>query len=334
MMLMTILAILAVDFPIFPRYLAKCETYGVSLGVVSAIPMVKNPTYLSTSVWRKLPRIAYKMLPIILLGVVRVILVKGVEYPEHETEYGTHWNFFITLALLPVLQVLLHPLILNMPISLIAVCVAMAHQLGLSLGLEDFVLSSPRVNIISANKEGLVSLPGYFAIYLIGLSVGVLILPPSPNYFRRQLKSTTTPPPSIRRENDKTATELFSWAVVWWFLLGASRLINTETDVSRRMANFQYILWIAAYNTSFILGYLLLDLYFFPSPLTKSVYSPTSKLKVPVESTTALQLLGNQLGNPPPLLEAINKNALALFLLANIATGVINLSVQTILDVP
>jgi phosphatidylinositol glycan class W len=31
MMLMTILSILAVDFPVFPRFLAKCETYGVSL---------------------------------------------------------------------------------------------------------------------------------------------------------------------------------------------------------------------------------------------------------------------------------------------------------------
>lgn len=31
MMLMTVLCILAVDFPAFPRALAKCETYGVSL---------------------------------------------------------------------------------------------------------------------------------------------------------------------------------------------------------------------------------------------------------------------------------------------------------------
>ena len=31
MILMTVLSILAVDFPVFPRSLAKCETYGVSL---------------------------------------------------------------------------------------------------------------------------------------------------------------------------------------------------------------------------------------------------------------------------------------------------------------
>ena len=36
MLLMTFLAILAVDFPVFPRALAKCETFGVSLVCLSS----------------------------------------------------------------------------------------------------------------------------------------------------------------------------------------------------------------------------------------------------------------------------------------------------------
>lgn len=56
--------------------------------------------------------------------------------------------------------------------------------------------------------------------------------------------------------------------------------------------NLPYILWIAGFNTSFLLGYLLLDLYFFPSPLVKSHYDPTSKLKhkVPASSAVVHQL--------------------------------------------
>ncbi|KAJ7226804.1 hypothetical protein GGX14DRAFT_555388 [Mycena pura] len=83
-----------------------------SNGVVSAIPLIKNPRYLQAPLFPKLRTVVRKTLPIIALGVIRVLLVKGTDYPEeHETEYGTHWNFFITLALLPVFQVLLHPLI-------------------------------------------------------------------------------------------------------------------------------------------------------------------------------------------------------------------------------
>ena len=88
--------------------------------------------------------------------------------------------------------------------------------------------------------------------------------------------------------------------------------------------NLPYILWVAAYNTSFLLGYLLLDLVFFPSPLSKSVYSPTSKLKVQPDP---ILLNHGRRDNrafdgtlvAPALLEAINRNGLLFFLLVSMS---------------
>ncbi|KAI0372573.1 hypothetical protein BV20DRAFT_1034621 [Pilatotrama ljubarskyi] len=382
MLLLTFICILAVDFPVFPRSLAKCETFGVSImdlgvgsfvfsqGVVSAIPLVKNPEHLTAPLLPKLTTVLRKCSPVLLLGLLRTISVKGTEYPEHVTEYGVHWNFFITLAIIPILQVLLHPVMVHVPISLLGVIVAISHQLALSLGgLQDFVLDAPRVGVIAANKEGLVSLTGYLAIHLLGLSTGTLVLAPTPSYFRRRQQQLARPhavparprtpssdsdsddddpaPAPIptrvleqRRETDKTATELCSYAVLWWASLGLLKLLGVggPGGVSRRLVNVQYVAWVAAYNTTFLLGYLVLDLFFFPSPLSKSVYSPTSKLKVhpdPDVLKATRHLRGREGGgggggSAPALLEAINKNGLVLFLLANVMTGLINLSMPTI----
>ncbi|KAH8986440.1 GWT1-domain-containing protein [Lactarius hatsudake] len=372
MMLVTILAILAVDFPVFPRALAKCETYGVSLmdmgagafvfsqGIVSAIPLVKAPLHARAPLISEIASVVVKCAPVLALGLVRVMLVKGTQYPEHVTEYGVHWNFFLTLALVPVLRVFLHPLFTTVPISLLGLLVALAHQLSLSAGLTSYVLDAPRQSLISANKEGLVSLTGYLAIHLLGLSTGTLVIPYSPSYFRRRQaaarKRRNSDAPARRvsmstphRENDKTATELFSYAVVYWTLFGISRYLHVGgPDASRRLVNLPYIMWVAAYNTTFLLCYMLLDLAFFPTPLAKSTYSPVSGLKVvrrpndddddddrdraapPYRATTTSSSSSPPSPMPaPPLLEAINRNSLAVFLLANVATGAVNLSMRT-----
>ncbi|KIJ64800.1 hypothetical protein HYDPIDRAFT_111404 [Hydnomerulius pinastri MD-312] len=344
MMLMTMLSILAVDFPVFPRSLAKCETYGVSLmdlgvgsfvfsqGIVSAIPLIKDPSHLNAPLKPKLFKIIKKIAPVILLGIVRVFLVKGTEYPEHVTEYGVHWNFFLTLAIMPLAEVALHPVIVHVPIPLLGLWIGVLQQFALSSGgLKDFLLDAPRSNIIYANKEGLISLLGYFSIHIMGLALGTIVLPPSPSFFRKQQsilvdggkdQRIAKLDPSAPRQNSKTIIELFSYSIVWWALLAFVRL---GLDVSRRMANISYILWIVAFNTSFILGYYLLDMLFFPTRLSKlkDPSDPSGKRILQEDPTSS------HAKSAPALLEAMNKNSLVLFLLANVATGIINLYTPT-----
>ncbi|KAG8700346.1 Glucosaminyl phosphatidylinositol (GlcN-PI) nositol acylation protein [Ceratobasidium sp. 394] len=408
MMLMTVLCILAVDFPVFPRELSKCESWGVSVmdigvgsfvfsqGVVSAIPMIKNPAMLRGAVIPKVLAATRKVIPLFVLGFVRVLAVKGTEYPEHVTEYGVHWNFFITLALLPPISILFHPLIIHVPLSLLGLFVTLVHQIVLNnTPLQSWTLGNDRSNLLSQNKEGIVSFIGYLALHLFGLAIGTLILPPSPSHFRRAVSelnatgSNTAPPsraPSPARlqvDNDlhmgrrpptpdssdddeprhrpapirvseqeeprkrgKAAIELCSYAVVWWTLFFIGSAVGGGTQgVSRRLANTLYVLWVAAYNTSFLLGYVLLDSIFARSshphtasrpngsPATKERLSASSPMRGSFASGFGSDSIRERApvtqANSSGLLGAINQNGLALFLVANVATGVVNMSIRT-----
>ncbi|KAJ7782797.1 GWT1-domain-containing protein [Mycena metata] len=341
MMLMTILGILAVDFPVFPRSLAKCEKYGVSVmdlgvgsfvfsnGLVSALPLLKDPAHLNAPLLPKLLAVVKRTAPVIALGVVRVVLVKGTEYPEHETEYGTHWNFFITLALLPILQVLMHPLLKVVPAVDSGAGIQQLALSPLGLDLKGYVKTAPRLGLISANREGIVSLGGYLAIHLLGLFTGTLVLPPTPAFFRRMRDAHKKRDDGNRnelgapRQNDKTAIELASYAMVWWAVLGVISMPGLRVDegVSRQTANLPYALWITGFNTSFILGYLVLDMIFFPGPMRKKRQSGGYNDREYGKE--------KEMRRAPELLEAVNLNALPLFLLANLLTGLVNLSMQS-----
>jgi phosphatidylinositol glycan class W len=93
---------------------------------------------------------------------------------EHITEYGVHWNFFFTLAMLPIFGTVLVPIRKSLlRWSAIAVSIALGespnwnvaddpvHELCLNkAGLLEWVLSDDRDGLVAMNKEGLVSLPG------------------------------------------------------------------------------------------------------------------------------------------------------------------------------
>ncbi|CAE6438487.1 unnamed protein product [Rhizoctonia solani] len=367
MMLMTIIAILAVDFPVFPRALSKCESRGVSVmdlgvgsfvfsqGVVSAVPVIKNPGLLKNPVLPKVLAASKKVIPLLVLGLLRVLAVKGTEYPEHVTEYGVHWNFFITLALLPPLSVMFHPLIVYAPLSLLGLVLTLVHQTLLTnTSLQDWALGNNRTNLFDQNKEGIVSFVGYLSIHLLGMAIGTLILPPSPTHFRRAVSDiaskdnsaapSRTPsraPSPIRpqvdrdlhmgrrpatpdssdddeprkkptltlhyttedqpRKRGKAAVELCSYAIVWWTLFYLAEGIWGGSPRSQPAAS---------------------DRLRGSSP---KGFAPSFKLPGGSDSIRN----GPNDSGTSGLLEAVNLNGLALFLVANIATGLVNMTIRT-----
>ena len=106
------IAILAVDFVIFPRRFAKAETYGsglmdIGVGCFIMAHGLTAPEARDASQRERpslggycaaLLRTGRYIVPLVLVGGVRVLAVKSTDYQEHVSEYGVHWNFFFTIA--------------------------------------------------------------------------------------------------------------------------------------------------------------------------------------------------------------------------------------------
>ncbi|CAD6573310.1 MAG: Glucosaminyl phosphatidylinositol (GlcN-PI) nositol acylation protein [Cyphobasidiales sp. Tagirdzhanova-0007] len=258
MMIMTIICILAVDFPIFPRSFGKCETWGTSimdlgvgsfvfaLGFVTASPFLQNLRISNGSA--RFLQCFKRSSSVLVLGLVRVLMVKGAENTS-----------------------------------------------------QTFTIADHRPNLLAQNKEGLVSFAGYLAIYLFGLDTGLYSLPPDP-YFAYRSANTKT---ALKPKTGKLMSVIFSYATVWWTVFGVIHLyMPGEWAVSRRVANSAYVFWVVAFNTSFLLLYLAVDAF-------SGTYPHSTGLAAPA------------------LFQALNKNGLPIFLLANLMTGLINITVQT-----
>ena len=127
---------------------------------------------LITNLWAMIPTLALGLFcfpskDLFSSGVGRFFWIKLFDYPEHVSEYGIHWNFFLTLAFVNLFGV-----ILDVPIRCtgpLGILILIFYQFLLShslFRLEDYIQFQPRVDIISQNKEGIFSLFGYTSLYL------------------------------------------------------------------------------------------------------------------------------------------------------------------------
>jgi phosphatidylinositol glycan class W len=334
MMVVTCIAILAVDFPIFPRRFAKVENWGTSLmdlgvgsfvfsaGVVSARSLLKarsthqiKTTHLKSFPQRFLASLRHSI-PLLLLGLIRLYSVKGLDYAEHVTEYGVHWNFFFTLAFLaPFVEI--SDLITTHIIpsyEVLALIFALIYELLLATtDLKRYILVSPRdpSSLLSQNREGVFSFTGYLAIFLAGRGAGCVLLAPA-----AAIPKSTKPLAASThawRERRGLLYRLATRSAVWILLYVLStHYYGLNLSVSRRLANVPYVLWVVAFNNTQILLFCAIESLCFPA-----AYLPQDRKLAPDEMASRI-------------MQAFNSNGLVVFLVANLLTGLVNLTIDTL----
>jgi phosphatidylinositol glycan class W len=376
MMIITCCSILAVDFPIFPRRFGKTEAFGTSLmdlgvgsfvfaaGVVAVRQQLKEDfAQVKKSFGTRMKAALRHSIPLVGLGLIRLATVKGLDYTEHESEYGVHWNFFFTLSLLSPTFALLQPILRWIPsYSAVAFGIAVCYEILLyTTPLKHYIILSERIpgDFLSQNREGVYSFIGYFAIFMAGMGAGEGILPrdeepPEDPILAARLARDTMDEDAdwlasvigsseqqeeqvekvIANEKDKpkdwrpeeamqafsalprlAVIHLFKWSGIW-FVCSVWCLWNygPHLFVSRRMANCAYVCWVCAFNFAQLLLFCAIEMLMFPA-LYRSKSKAVEKSRI-ADATSRV-------------LHAFNRNGLALFLLANILTGAVNMLFET-----
>jgi phosphatidylinositol glycan class W len=325
MMIITCIAILAVDFRIFPRRFAKVENWGTSLmdlgvgsfvfsgGVVSARSLLKSRINDSKRLplAKRLIASTRHSIPLLVLGLIRLYSVKGLDYAEHVTEYGVHWNFFFTLGLLPPFVEIFDALATLIPsYEVLSLGIAVLYQVALeSTDLKSYILVSPRgPSLLSKNREGVFSFLGYLAIFLAGRAIGIRIIP-------RGTSSSRSPEQARRRVLISLSMQAVAWTVLFAFNSTYAMGYGANIPVSRRLANMPYVLWVSAFNNAQLFVFCLIETFCFPAVHRTTTQGSESER---VDFATSR------------IMSAFNKNSLAIFLLANLLTGAVNLSISTI----
>ncbi|NWU39648.1 PIGW protein, partial [Hylia prasina] len=329
---LTSISILAVDFPQYPRRYAKAETYGtgvMDLGVGAFIfgnalvcPEVRQQPHRPRPRFSSLARQVFSVWPLVALGVGRLLSVKSIEYHEHTSEYGVHWNFFFTLALVRLAASLLLAVFPKRKAWLVALALAVLYQLLLSTtSLKTFILHGSdgrdsRLGFLDANREGLLSLLGYLAVYLASVQVGL--------WLQRRRSSV--------RGWLAALGGLALAVLVLWLLLQLCQACSEP--VSRRMANLPFCTWVLAHCLLLLGFFVLADLALaFTKLLVKGSSVPCCWEVVPgsrEKHGKAVPVGRQDELSPPCLISAINKNQLLFFLLANVMTGAVNILIDTI----
>ncbi|KAL0107215.1 hypothetical protein PUN28_015621 [Cardiocondyla obscurior] len=355
--IITATCILAVDFRIFPRKFAKTEVFGyslmdtgVGLFILANALVAPEARDFSTArrggfretLTRNMKSCFRSCVSLLVLGFGRFAVVEYMGYQKHVTEYGVHWNFFITLAIVKLFTSMITSTISSTYSLLSGIWILWMHEYTMSTkGLQTWVLrDGPRDNFFSANREGLISIPGYVGLYFIGVAIGRLIHSAYQN--------------SHLRSGMNISVKLFGYEFgvrynesmllcVKLSLISIQSCVATffcDFKISRRLANAGYCMWIITLTTTLLSFLLLVEIILDIIDCAISepcIENKTERLRKSLRLNLKKHVENEREENDERMIkrsleifDAVNYNGLFFFLISNLMTGLVNVSVYTL----
>lgn len=302
----SIICILAADFTCFPEKYLKTNTHGYGLmdtgvGLYVIANALTNSHFNNPKNQMHVPVIPFvrtsfkRILPLLLIGIGRYIATAAINYHQSVSEYGVHWNFFISLSVLAFLNegLVLFVNRIKTVCFLIAILLPL-QEFVLYAGLKSWINgNSPRVGFFSSNREGICSLMGYELIYLCGLVI---------KYFLPR-----------KGDNCKKYVEVICKFVSTFIIFCIlTQIFQHFFEVSRKLANCGYVFWIVSISLLSLSNLIFQELLIY--------FLNSSMIKVKREVNVVSMILN-----------AINYNGLVFFLIGNLLTGMINISIRTLI---
>ncbi|EUD68471.1 hypothetical protein C922_00867 [Plasmodium inui San Antonio 1] len=307
----TYICIFAVDFYFFPRQFSKSFFFGNTLmdlgvgGCITSSAYSLNRRKLIHSANLRGRIIDWKHFILFSLGIARYIAVKLFNYSYSLTEYGMHWNFFLTLfftflicnAVLTLIKGVRRIFLL----SCVLICV---YEFVIwHLDLTNYLLAddTERTHFFSLNREGLMNVIGSVNLYLFSFSLWN-------GYVLQDEVHQDEVPQGKRAQWQRYAhlspvcltLKLFTMSLLFHLL---HLLLNYYRNYSVRiLCNANYICVISSVSL-------------FAASLSYFVEAILLR-----EKTTTI-----------PVLQKMNRHSLAVFLFCNITMGAFNLLFQSLL---
>lgn len=380
LLLLTVICILSVDFTIFPRRLAKAEYYGIGLmdtGVGAFIFCLGLTTNItknnakrkiklkndSKSTKNKQSSIYYyyytfaNVLPLFILGIIRMISIIAVDYHSHVSEYGIHWNFWFTMFVvaflseiidisnnlyIPLILTILYQIFLSTPILQPILPLVEINDENISQNehydlyqtrtelneyhnmhefsinhhntndskeflilhnLTDYIFFSSRVTFFSMNKEGIMSIMGFFILFNLGKYISKLTTNNVGTSNNIAVNSKSSPLRKYHLLKDIIIFRLIPLAIISLMLAIVCHYF--VQNISRRLCNMAYVCYLFSFNVfAVIFSFFVTDFVFF----------------YPTNSIIIYQI--------------IDTNQFFIFLFANLMTGLINILLKTLFATP